>query len=85
MILGDHHTMVTVKKPELKKYGAIKAPTQVPLVIVDGSFKHQEVKAQFQQIDVFNGLAHLNKDYHCTSNWVGDIFKPDSSPKIYST
>ena len=78
IIVGDHHSMVPLKRAESNVLGQFRAAARVPLVVAgDGG---GAVDRAYQQIDVFNSIRGMVSGETCHSAWVGDFFndKPAS-------
>ena len=74
IVVGDHHSMVPLKKKEYLHYGAQRAPAMVPLIIVGWNDEPQIIDEAYQQVDIFNGLKNMTESEKCFSNWQGDVF-----------
>lgn len=81
-IVGDHHPVVPVKSEAIKKFGEIKAPALVPMIIVSDKTKKQ-VNKQFQQTDIYNTIKNIVSNKKCTSNWYGDMLKTETANPKY--
>jgi len=73
IIVGDHHSMVPLKKEEIEVFGLLKALARIPMIVSYGDKKPSIVNEQYQQIDIFNYLKGLISNTQCYSNWTGDI------------
>ena len=74
VIVGDHHSMVPLRREEVVKYGRYRAAAKVPLIVSFGGKLQDVVIQQHQQADIFNGLAGMATGNHCYSDWIGDVF-----------
>ncbi len=74
IIVGDHHSMVPLKKEEYDVFGSLKAAAKIPMIISFGDKKPSIVYKQYQQIDIFNSLKNLISNTQCYSDWIGDVF-----------
>ncbi|UCD31012.1 MAG: LTA synthase family protein, partial [Desulfobacterales bacterium] len=83
IITADHHAMVPLKEAEIKKFGAIRAPARIPLIISYGD-KHKQVENRaFQQTDIYNSLKNYLNDEKCVSRWLGDLITHPTVPPVF--
>ena len=80
VIVGDHRTMLPLRREEIKQLGGVsKAWAKTPLIISCGDKGRVVEDRPFQQVDLCNGLKNLISDEQCTSAWIGDLI---SSPRL---
>lgn len=82
VIVGDHHSMVPLKKSEMEMFGASRASARVPLVVVGGGARIA-VDLPFQQVDIFNSLRNYVSDVRSVSSWRGDFLTYPVIPPQY--
>ena len=80
IITGDHHAMVPLKEEEIGKYGDIRAPARIPLVISFGDQVQRIENKPFQQMDLYNSLVNYVSSEKCTSRWYGDFLSLPTKP-----
>jgi len=75
IIVGDHHSMVPLKKEELEGMGELRAAAKIPMIISFGDVEQAEITELFQQTDVYNSLIGYISPEACTSPWLGNFFE----------
>jgi Sulfatase len=75
IIVGDHHAMTPLRAEEIERFGRLKAPAYVPLIVVGGQFDKEVSHLPFQQVDIYNSIRSMVEGESCTSSWVGDLWR----------
>ena len=83
VIVGDHHTMIPLKREEIKKFGISNVLERVPLVISFGDKGGALEDRPFQQVDICNSLKNFISGEQCTSVWAGDLINLPRFPPQY--
>jgi len=82
VIVGDHHAMVPLKNEEIGRFGSLRAPSKVPMVVSYGDRSHSVEDGQYQQTDIYNGLKGIVSNVRCYSDWTGSIFDGETAKYI---
>lgn len=72
IIVGDHHSMIPVRRQEVERWGAHRATARIPAVIVSQQHLELSHDQPLQQTDLFQGLVNLTSPQRCVSPWRGD-------------
>lgn len=80
IITGDHRAMTSPKAAEKEKYGERYAD-RIPFILVDKSLEHpNEIKEDYQQIDIISSLRTLVSKQTCYAKVFGNFYsKPRKS------
>lgn len=83
IIVGDHHSMIPLKKNEISKFGPMRASSRIPLIISYGDKVKRIEYDQYQQTDIHNSLSNLVSNKQCYSDWTGDLLGKEKLPPKY--
>lgn len=85
ILVGDHHAMVPLIAPQIERFGAVRAPAHVPLVVigapvVEPSTPLASQPQLAQQTDVYHSVLHQVTGWDCQSPWRGQLWGERQRP-----
>lgn len=83
LVTGDHRAMTPLNEAEIKKFGLIRAPARIPLVLSYGDTVKYIEKNAFQQTDIYNSIKNYISDRKCVTQWLGDFINKPITPPVY--